>query len=723
MDKLRSGISPFLWIIVFVGSICSSEARAQTFDLGFEVAGISAGQVLQGQPGEMRTFEGYARISTSTPGVRGWAIGFQGSGAGIEFDEPTVENCSLLLGDEDCKLGVINSLNNPSIPNLVFDSPFVVNGGAGVVDGLGFPAGTSFGTGTFRLLRFEFTIVFPSIESGIQPVSVAYVDGLQGPGQQITNSMSVEGFPTFDATNGVNLGSFNFSVQSVQEVLVETEFELPGLCDGLVQGVPGQVFEFEGYARLRTSQAGVRGWSLSVSGEGGNIQFDETTIEDCSLLAGDGPCKLGVINSLNSPGITGLVFDSPFVVNPNLTPSAGPLSGGGPQGPGFVDGVAMTTGETFGVGSYRIMQFRFQVTVPSVAAGPELVRLSFRDGLQGPGLAVINSASIEGLPTLENARGLALGEDCTFLLDPQGVPDEPFILGFDINGLNCGDTITGAPGQTLQFDGFATVGAEDPGVRAWSIGFGGTGGDIEFDGPYTESCSFNGGDPDCKVEVINSSGNSISGIVFDATTVVDPTQSPSEGPLTGSPQGPGVIDGTVLTIGESVGAGTTRLIRFRFRVTIPQSGTSLVRLFYRDGLQGGGEIVENNLSISGRPTIKPDALSPDDQLFLGSCTFLVRASGGDPDGPFRRGDSDGSGIVDITDSILGLSFLIFGTFDPQCMDALDVDDNGVVDLTDFILELSFIILGTFDIPAPGPNNCGPDPNPDSLACLANDDCS
>jgi hypothetical protein len=717
VDNLRSRISRNIWILVLASTLGAGVAHAQSFDLGFEITGVNQGQVVQGQPGELLTFEGYARISTNTPGVRGWAIGFNGSGGNISFNQSVVEDCSLLAADSPCKLAVINSLGSPGITALIFDAPFVVAGNTGVIDGLGFTTGETFPTGTHRMLRFDFSVVVPQLGSPDQQVSLRFVDGLQGPGQPVANNVSVTQFPTFDSSNGVNLGSFNFSLQAIEQVLVETDFEIPGLCGGLLQGTPGQVMEFEGFARLRTLRAGVRGWAVSFSGEGGNIEFDKPTVEDCSLFAGDGPCKLGIINSLGNPGISALIFDAPFVVDPNLSPTMGPLAGMGPQGPGIVDGVAMTTGETFGIGTFRVLKFRFRVTVPSVASGPQLVRLSFKDGIQGPGQAVSNNASIEQFPTLENSRGLRLGDDCTFLLDPQGIPDEPYILGFDINGLNCGDTITGAPGQVLQFDGFATIDADDPGVRAWSLGYGGTGANIEFDGPFTESCSFNAGNGQCKVDLINSNGSSVSNIVFDATTVVDPNFSPTEGPLQGSPQGQGVIDGVVLTIGDSINAGVTRLMRFRFRVTVPQQGTELARLFFLDGLQGGGESVENNLSIAGQPTV-----TPDNGLFLGGCTFQVRSASGGPDGPFRRGDVDGSSIVDITDAINGLSFLIFGSFSPLCMDAADVDDNGTVDLTDFILELSFLILGTFDIPPPGPNTCGPDSMPDSLDCLVNDGC-
>ena len=76
---------------------------------------------------------------------------------------------------------------------------------------------------------------------------------------------------------------------------------------------------------------------------------------------------------------------------------------------------------------------------------------------------------------------------------------------------------------------------------------------------------------------------------------------------------------------------------------------------------------------------------------------------------FRRGDHDGSGIVDITDSLNRLNFLFFGTFPSLCQDASDFDNSGIVDLTDSINELTHLFLGTVTPPPPGTMECGPDP--------------
>jgi hypothetical protein len=78
---------------------------------------------------------------------------------------------------------------------------------------------------------------------------------------------------------------------------------------------------------------------------------------------------------------------------------------------------------------------------------------------------------------------------------------------------------------------------------------------------------------------------------------------------------------------------------------------------------------------------------------------------------FRRGDHDGSGLVDITDPLNLLGFLFLGQTPPICEDASDGDNSGALDISDALNVLGFLFLGSFPLNAtlPGPNNCGPDP--------------
>jgi hypothetical protein len=76
---------------------------------------------------------------------------------------------------------------------------------------------------------------------------------------------------------------------------------------------------------------------------------------------------------------------------------------------------------------------------------------------------------------------------------------------------------------------------------------------------------------------------------------------------------------------------------------------------------------------------------------------------------FRRGDHDGSGLVDITDPLNLLGFLFLGQTPPICEDASDYDNSALLDISDPLNALGFLFLGNNITPAPGAMNCGLDP--------------
>lgn len=84
---------------------------------------------------------------------------------------------------------------------------------------------------------------------------------------------------------------------------------------------------------------------------------------------------------------------------------------------------------------------------------------------------------------------------------------------------------------------------------------------------------------------------------------------------------------------------------------------------------------------------------------------------------FIRGDTNGDGFADISDSIYGLSHLFLGGPGPDCDDAADVNDDGAIDISDMIYALSFLFLGGRPPPAPGGGACGVDPTEDTLGCV------
>ena len=85
-----------------------------------------------------------------------------------------------------------------------------------------------------------------------------------------------------------------------------------------------------------------------------------------------------------------------------------------------------------------------------------------------------------------------------------------------------------------------------------------------------------------------------------------------------------------------------------------------------------------------------------------------------PGPPFLRGDSNGSGSVDLADAIATLSWLFLeGAERVNCPDAADLDDSGTLDLADPILLLMGLFGGRHTISA----ECAEDPtNDDRLGC-------
>ena len=92
-------------------------------------------------------------------------------------------------------------------------------------------------------------------------------------------------------------------------------------------------------------------------------------------------------------------------------------------------------------------------------------------------------------------------------------------------------------------------------------------------------------------------------------------------------------------------------------------------------------------------------------------------------GGFRRGDSNASGDLNITDGVFVLNYLFLGGPEPTCQDAADSDDNGQLNITDGVRILNYLFLGGPAPPAPGPDTCGPDPTPeDELPACVYESC-
>ena len=82
--------------------------------------------------------------------------------------------------------------------------------------------------------------------------------------------------------------------------------------------------------------------------------------------------------------------------------------------------------------------------------------------------------------------------------------------------------------------------------------------------------------------------------------------------------------------------------------------------------------------------------------------------------PFRRGDTNGDGNVNIGDPVHALNYLFLGG-DLSCLDASDIDDDGAINISDAIGLLGYLFLGTL-APLPPFKQCAQDPSDDRLSC-------
>ncbi len=84
---------------------------------------------------------------------------------------------------------------------------------------------------------------------------------------------------------------------------------------------------------------------------------------------------------------------------------------------------------------------------------------------------------------------------------------------------------------------------------------------------------------------------------------------------------------------------------------------------------------------------------------------------------FIRGYCNADRRLDIADAVTLLSFLFLGGPDAPCLEACDVNDDGRNDVSDAVGSIQYLFLGGPSPRRPFPD-CGVDPTPDALGCLA-----
>jgi hypothetical protein len=68
--------------------------------------------------------------------------------------------------------------------------------------------------------------------------------------------------------------------------------------------------------------------------------------------------------------------------------------------------------------------------------------------------------------------------------------------------------------------------------------------------------------------------------------------------------------------------------------------------------------------------------------------------------PYRRGDPNGDGKMDLSDAVSLIHYLFQSGAEPGCLDSGDVNGNGGLDLTDIVYILEFLYMGGVAPPPP-----------------------
>ena len=158
--------------------------------------------------------------------------------------------------------------------------------------------------------------------------------------------------------------------------------------------------------------------------------------------------------------------------------------------------------------------------------------------------------------------------------------------------------------------------------------------------------------------------------------------------------------------------GTTRTTEAPYTI-YHASGIETVRVDQRDLAMMG---LWNDLGTFGfertaRVTIT--ASGPAASTCADAVCLLPAGTAGDPHAiPFRRGDTDDNGAVDLTDAVTILLALFAGTSPLGCNESGDADNDGRIDLTDAVILLEHLFRGGPPPTPPGPDiPCGTDPDP------------
>ena len=471
-------------------------------------------------------------------------------------------------------------------------------------------------------------------------------------------------------------------------------------CGGVFTGAVGSTVRVNFTAYLVASVPGVTGYGIAVGAEGPGVSV------------GFDPCDSTCSAKILFPDGDGdeVFFNSPFKVDPNRVPSSGPLAGSA-QGPGFVDGVAVSPfsipAPVLPAGRTNLFRFYVDVQVPGEETGAEIVVL-FKDGLQGPGEPIQNGVTFENLTELPELAS------CSFTVQPT-----PAIVDLDIVGDSRISTPPLVPGRGVVFVTIDSKIDQREGVAGW-----------QFSISHSDNIRITAAAPAADLfDLVPDLDGAVGFDATQSTPVVahdlvyfdgDPPDPACE-LVSGEPQGPGLISGVVLAQpptpdrdqflpGDS--GGPVRVMRIEFEQVepFPTEGRNeeIATFEWTNCLRGDGQPVKTGVTVRG------DTLLPRQRR--GHEVLFVRVD----KSRFQRGDANDDGqIGDLSDAVFIIKYL-FPTLDASpnvsllCTDAADSNDDERINIADSIhLFNALFYAGAKIVPFA---DCGDDDDSTSRSC-------
>jgi hypothetical protein len=431
---------------------------------------------------------------------------------------------------------------------------------------------------------------------------------------------------------------------------------------------------------------GAGAWSLGIAVEGATVTSATTGGTDGSQFLGAGSIeKVHIIDPAENSGVAGVV--SSVVLSTQ----------------GLETAVLPATG------AWSVLSLTVDATIP---AGGGAATFELRDGLIGAGEPFPLSVTQDGTavtPTVEPPLAVLLQDtsDCCDSALSVGfsgavIMDGPIFDGIAGVGEGCfaegGEIIAEAPlGAVNSTTVHVNIVSNLPerNVQGWSFG-------VAVDGSAVVNSITTAGTAG---DLIPSGYRDPEGSL-GRSSVIDPAKNSGQ---------KGVVASLALTtVGNPDAAlptpSTETVLKINLSAAEPQGeADQTATLRFQEGLVGTAGPVPFVVAVWGQT-------APACNVDRAGVTVIFRKS---LDAPFRRGDANKDGGVNMSDAIWILNALFSGGPQTECNDAADVNDSGAADISDPVYLSNFLFFGTASAPpSPGHTACGPDPTEDALDCIA-----